>query len=100
MTEAWLLADENAIRCAAGNPNGRENLNLPSLRNLEQVPNPKKVLHDALIIASGLNSRRRASFPVQFRAHLIPNYVDDYSPLDALPAFRRLQEDIKTVFHS
>ena len=31
MTEAWLLADENAIRRAAGNPNGDEELNLPDI---------------------------------------------------------------------
>ena len=59
MTEAWLLADETAIRSAAGNPNGMENLNLPELRRLEDLNDPKKVLHDALIVASGLNARRR-----------------------------------------
>jgi len=59
MTEAWLLADEKAIRSAASNPNGRENLNLPDIRRLEDLPNPKRVLHDALTIASGLSARRR-----------------------------------------
>jgi hypothetical protein len=48
MTEAWLLADETAIRSAAGNPNGTENLNLPDVRRLEDLPDPKRSLHDVL----------------------------------------------------
>ena len=94
MTEAWLLADEFAIRSAAGNPNGTENLNLPELRRLEDVPDPKQVLHDALVAACGLNARRRSRLPVHQRFHLIPNYIDDYSRLNVLTAFRTLQEDI------
>jgi hypothetical protein len=42
MTEAWLLADESAIRCAAGNPNGRVNLNLPDLQAIEDLPTPRR----------------------------------------------------------
>jgi hypothetical protein len=97
MTEAWLLADEFAIRAAAGNPNGTENLNLPNLRSLEVLPGPKQMLYDALTAACGLNARRRSRLPVQQRVHLIPNYIDDYSPLYVLPAFRTLQEDIRAV---
>ncbi len=94
MTEAWLLADEFAIRSAAGNPNGTDNLNLPELRSLEEVPDPKRVLRSALIAACGLNARRRSRLPVHQRFHLIPNYIDDYSRLNVLGAFRTLQDDI------
>lgn len=94
MTEAWLLLDERAIRHAAGNPNGREDLRLPAIRSLEGLPDPKQVLHEALRTACGLNARRRARFPISDRVRRIPNYVDDYSPLNVLPAFRSLQEDI------
>ena len=59
MTEAWLLIDELALRRAAGNPNGRNPLDLPALKDLEALPEPA-----------------------------------DYAPLDALPAFRSLQNDI------
>lgn len=97
MTEAWLLADEMAIRLAAGNPNGRGELNLPSIRNLENLADPKKVLHAALTAASGLNARRRTSFRVHQRVRLIPTYIDDYSPLNVLPAFRQLQQDINAI---
>jgi hypothetical protein len=95
MMEAWLLADEQAIRSAAGNPNGTDNLHLPALRRLEGLPNPKSVLYDALTKASGLNARRRSRLPVHQRVQLIPNYIDDYSRLNVLPAFQTLQQDIR-----
>lgn len=97
MTEAWLLVDESSIRCAAGNPHGTEDLDLPQISKLESILNPKKVLHDALLRASGRSGRRRSNFPVQQRVHLIPNYIDDYSVLQELPAFQTLQQDIRSV---
>ena len=100
MTEAWLLADENAIRSAAGNPNGTENLNLPDIRRLEDLPDPKQVLHDALTAASGLNARRRTRLPVRQRVQLIPNYIDDYSCLNVLTAFQTLQQDIRALIEN
>ena len=100
MTEAWLLADETAIRSAAGNPNGTEDLNLPDVRRLETLPDPKKVLRDALTRASGLNARRRSRLSVGRRVQLIPNYIDDYSSLQVLSAFRLLQEDIRALIAS
>jgi len=100
MTEAWLLADEFAIRSAAGNPRGTGTLNLPDLRRLEDVPEPKRVLHDALIAACGLNARRRGLLSVHLRYRLIPNYIDDYSRLSVLSAFRMLQEDIARLIEN
>lgn len=97
MTEAWLLADEQAIRAAAGNPSGAVELHLPEVRRLEDIPDPKQILHDALVSATGLNARRRARFRVAERVHLIPNYIDDYSGLNILSAFRELQENIRVA---
>lgn len=97
MTETWLLADESAIRLAAGNPNGTAALNLPDLRRLEDLPHPKLRLYEALREASGRNARRRSQLDVDRRVHLIPNYIDDYSRLDVLPAFQRLQNDIRAA---
>lgn len=98
MTEAWLLADEKAIRSAAGNPNGTETLNLPDVRRLENLPNPKRVLHDALKAASGLNSRRRSRLPAERLVQFIPNSIEDYSRLNVLSAFQTLQADIQALF--
>lgn len=100
MTEAWLLANEAAIRSAAGNPSGVEDLNLPEVRKLESLPDPKKVLHDTLRRAAGLNTRRSAKLNIHQRVHLIPNYIDDYSVLDVLPAFQMLQKDIGQALHA
>lgn len=97
MTEAWLLVDELAIRSAAGNPNGTESLVLPGIESLEDIPDPKQVLYDALVKATGRNARRRHRFPVQQRVHRISDYIDDYSMLEALPAFQLLQEDIRSI---
>lgn len=62
MTEAWLLLDEDAIRRAAGNPNGRVNLGLPPPHRLESLHDPKSLLKEKLLLATGLNSRRRPNF--------------------------------------
>ena len=43
MQEAWLLFDEAALRKAAGNPRGRQPLQLPDIRKLEQLPDPLDV---------------------------------------------------------
>ncbi len=66
MTEAWLLFDSDAIRQAAGNPNGTVPLNLPSPSNIEGLSNPKRVLHDILREATELSSRRRQRFNTRF----------------------------------
>jgi hypothetical protein len=97
MTEAWLLIDEQSIRLAAGNPNGAEDLDLPEIQTLEEIHNPKDLLRTALLKASGLNVRRRSQFRIQERVHRVAEYIDDFSPLKALPAFQMLQSDISAV---
>ncbi len=97
MQEAWLLFDETAIKQAAGNSAFRGNLGLPPLKELEDVPDPKTVLHDCLRRASGLRGRRLRAFPVGQRARRVAELIDDFSPLRALPAFRALEEDLRDV---
>ncbi len=97
MTEAWLLIAEAPIRAAAGNPNGNEPLDLPKLLTLEEIADPKKVLYDALLRASGRSSRRQTTFHVRQRVHRICEYIDDFSPLKVLPAFQLLQQDIRST---
>ena len=97
MTEAWLLSNEMAIRSAAGNPNGTEKLRLPDIGTLENLPDPKNVLHEALARASGLNRHRRSRLSIPQRVHRITNYIDDYSGLNVLSAFRTLQQDIRAL---
>jgi hypothetical protein len=94
MQEAWLLFDEAAIRWAAGNPNGRQFVELPSISDLEDVADPKQVLWRCLRTASGLSGRRLKRFQTGVAARRVAEYIEDFSPLLELKAFRRLDSDI------
>jgi hypothetical protein len=97
MTEAWLLFDEDAIRFASGNPNGKVRLDLPPLSSVENKPDPKRLLHDYLIAASELSGRRRKSFDPKTKVHLVARSLDDFSPLRQLLAFRALESEVRRV---
>lgn len=97
MTEAWLLFDEAAIKQAAGNRRSQEHLPLPPLKSLEEVPDPKAVLHECLRRASGLRGRRLDRFPVHQRVRRVAELIDDFSPLRALPAFQALEQDMQRI---
>ncbi len=97
MTEAWLLFDETAIRRAAGNPNGKMKLDLPSIREADQVPDPKKLLFQALEAASGLGKRRRKKLNLSVCRHRVAELAKDFSPLRDLDAFRRMETDIRQL---
>lgn len=80
MTEAWLLFDEAAIKQAAGNRQSGERLPLPSLSTLEDIPDPKQILHHCLKQASGLRGRRLDQFPVHQRVRRVAELIADFSP--------------------
>jgi len=95
MTEAWLLIDEAAIRHAADNPNGGIKLSLPNIKELENLPDPKEKLNEMLRTACDLSGRRLAQFKrdESVRRIRVADFVQDYSPLLYLSAFRRFQQD-------
>jgi hypothetical protein len=97
MREAWLLFDEGAIRKAAGNPSGRDVLQLPPLERCEDLPDRKGLLERLLREASGLSVRRRAKLRVGARMSRITDYARDFTPLRALPAFRELERDLQAA---
>lgn len=92
MTEAWLLFDERAIRRAAANPNGRQRLALPALRTVENLPDPKEVLKALLRQASGLSPTRLRRFHIAIRR--VADLIDDFSPLQSVPAFQQLEGEL------
>ena len=94
MQEAWLLFDEAAIRYAAGNRNGRMSLELPRLRDVESLSDPKIKLHECLRVATGLSGRRLQQFRPHANVWRIADYIEDYSPLRGVPAFDRLENEI------
>jgi len=97
MQEAWLLFDERAIRHAAGNRSGRQPLDLPSIRDIERIPDPKSLLHECLKQASGLQGRRLKSFPVHRHARRVAELMDDFSPLQVLQSFTALENDVMQI---
>jgi hypothetical protein len=97
MTEAWLLINETALRRAAGNVNGQKPLELPHSSLLEQHSDPKRLLYDLLKAASERKGRRLSNFPVGQSALLVAEYIDDFSPLRNLSAFRSLEVDLEEI---
>jgi len=100
MLEAWLLFNEAAIRKAAGNPRGKEQLQIPDIRRLQQLPDPKNDLHQLLSIASGLTGRRQKQFNVHEKIHRLADLIDDFSPLRNLSAFQELETEIQQVIQT
>lgn len=97
MQEAWLLFDEAAIRRAAGNPNGRIVIDLPRLNTLENLPDPKEILHGLLRSASERSGRRLRQFNVGHSAMQVSQFVDDFAPLRIVPAFQRLEAELQAT---
>jgi len=94
MSEAWLPLDERAIRMASGSPTSRVRLELPALKQAEQVANPKEMLFQAIRDASGLAGRRLKNLNVHFLRHRVAELMDDRAILRGLPSFKRLEEDL------
>lgn len=95
-TEAWLLVDEAEIRRAAGNPNGRVQLDIPSPTDAETVSDPKQLLFDLLRAASELSGRRLQRFERDLhrrRTNLLQNLRCE-GPVSQVPAWRRLEADL------
>jgi hypothetical protein len=95
MTEAWLLFDQNAIRHASKNPNGKVNLVLPPKKRWESLPDPKQILNELLLTAADLPARRHNGRRLSVWVQEMPEFITDYSPLRGLDAFDRLEADIR-----
>ena len=93
MHEAWLLTSEAAIRTAAGKPRGQTALNLPPRSSLENHPDPKQALYDALETASELSGRHLRRFKAKSAAYRVSELISDYSSLRGLSAFDALELD-------
>ena len=99
MTEAWLLLDEVAIREVAGRPSGHTALDLPHPHEAERVADPKRVLRDALLAASGTTGRRRAQVDRDFdrnRAVLLRR-LDRSGAVSRLESWKALVDDVSVL---
>jgi len=97
MSEAWLLFNESAIRQAAGNPNGTVWLDLPPLNRLEDRPDPKSDLLEALRLASELRGRRLKKFNDAQAVRRVGDFLNDFSPLRELPAFLAFENTVRQI---
>jgi hypothetical protein len=97
MQEAWFIFDEEPLRLAADNPRGRMPLNLPSLREMEEILDPKARVYELLRTASGLRPGRLKRFYPATRVHRLAELIEDWSPLRSLPAFQALEEDVRAL---
>lgn len=96
MLEAWFLFDESAIRRVAGNPRGEAPLDLPAMARVEKIPDPKKLLHEALREASDSSGRRRRRLSrVKSPVRRIAELIEDFSPLRNLGAFADFERDLQ-----
>jgi hypothetical protein len=100
MTEAWLLIDEGTMRYAASNPNGKVKLDIPSLKKVEDLPDPKNVLYELLRQASELSGRRLKNFNVYQVVHRLAELTVDYAPLRELSAFQKFEADLSELLNS
>ena len=98
MTETWLLIDQLAVRRAAGNPRGSQQLNIPAVKNLEGLPDPKVVLFNALTTAANLGARRRRQFRPESLRHRVAELIEDPSLLRALVSFKHFESQVVEYF--
>lgn len=87
MSEAWLFSDENAIRAASGNKNGKTRLNLPTRKNWDSLPDPKKILFTALETASEKSGRALKKFYPDRQRSRVAEFTQDFSSLRGINSF-------------
>ena len=101
MTEAWLLLDEAEIRGVTGRLRGEESLRLPPPSQVENCPDPKLRLAEALAIASGASGRRlrrlQRDLP-QVRYQLLEN-LPVGGLLKQVPSWVRIRDDLRKALH-
>lgn len=97
MTEAWLLLDEWAIRSVADNPNGRRALDLPGVRDVERVADPKQRLREVLVLASECSGRRLDIFKRRFAAQrrILLERLDPAGPVAGLQAWQSVVSEVE-----
>lgn len=98
MTEAWLLTNEQAIRRASGNPNGRILLDMPSLTRLESMANPKAELQRLLRTALELRGRRCQRLNEASAVHRVAEITEDFVPLRKLSAFVDFETELNRAY--
>lgn len=99
-TEAWALLDEERLRFLAGNPNGSVPLSLPaSPAKVEELPDPKQQLFDALTSACELTGGRLKRFKRDLRKYRtqLVEAIRVGDAIENVPAWQSLRRDLTDV---
>lgn len=97
MMENWLLIDKEAIKKGAGNRNYSNNFELPELKRLESIADPKNILHSLIKEVSCNKGRRLKNFNVHQAVHIVSENIVNFKPLRNLSAFKYFEEETKRV---
>jgi hypothetical protein len=97
MTESWLLLDQQAIRTAAGNPQGTTALDLPPSMSVERLADPKARLFVALNAATDSTGRRKRRFKPEAARHRVAELMN-LASLRQLPSFEHSETQVKQFF--
>ncbi|WP_404443004.1 DUF4276 family protein [Microbacterium marinum] len=99
MTEAWLLLDEGAIRAVCGNARGDKPLELPKVREIENIADPKSVLFDALRAAAPNRGRRQITDQEvgTWRSRLLER-LDIHGQVTHLAGWLALEDDVAAIW--
>lgn len=95
MTEAWLFSDEAAIRSAAGNPQGKNKLELPAKKAWEKQVDPKQILFDALSTATGKTGRALRKFRPEKQRLRVAELTPSFDGLRELASFDQFEKELK-----
>ncbi|MEM6505799.1 MAG: hypothetical protein AAF711_10070 [Planctomycetota bacterium] len=96
MTESWFLSDTQAIRAAAGKPNGTARLSRPNLNRIENLARAKERLEELLRDASESNGRRRKKFnkEIVWRRVRVAEMIEDFSYLRQFNAYQHFEQEL------
>lgn len=92
MTEAWMFADEAAIRFASENASGTHRISIPAKRQWESMADPKAALFEVLIEASAKSGRALKKFNPEKARTLIAQRATQFKQLRGLSSFDAFEQ--------
>lgn len=99
MTEAWMLADPEALRAALGTSKNAQELGLPLKAKLvEADPDPKRTLK--MIVSKANTHRSRPRHLEVTPLYTLLGRTVDLSRLNHLPAYQRFVQDLVNAFRT
>jgi hypothetical protein len=100
MTEAWMMADAEALRAVIGTRLASDQLGLPGRPHaVESDPDPKQTLRDIVHRALADRPRRRRHVDRADLDEPLARQID-LARLETIPAYRQFIEDLRSALQS